>query len=284
MRVSLPPCARGLLCLGVLALPALPVASAAWGQATSEPPGKTAAMARDPAAMTLRDKMVRAYRNLHSYRETVTQRQWKTAPDQASVITIEMRFRRPNRLFLLIDYPQIAQPGRWHLTYACDGKTLIFYNSAKNEFQRVKAPAGLERLALPVSLRGPEFVALLQGADPFADLDKSAIAGYTASFEQSAQHAFDVLRLDLHQDGATRKLRYRLDPKDHLLRGLSLSILPDAGQASPFLDSETVSNVEAEYTQVEMNPRLTDADFTFTPPADAKEKLPAPKKPGAPRG
>jgi hypothetical protein len=80
------------------------------------------------------------------------------------------------------------------------------------------------------------------------------------------------LKLDLQQDGARRTLLYHLDPGDHLLRGLKLSILPDTTDADPFLEPEKASTVEAEYTLVELNPRLPDSDFVFTPPAGAREK------------
>src|SRR5581483_4169131 len=183
-----------------------------------------------------------------------------------------MRFRRPNRLYLDIEYPNLAQPGRWHLIWACDGRTLTFYNSARNEFQRVKAPARLDKLVLANSLRGPEFDLLLRDSDPFAALEKQGVVHTVAGFEQRGAERLDTLRLDIQQEGVKRVLRYRLDPKEGLLRGFTLRITPEPGHSSPFLEEEVAATVEAEYTQVEANPRLADADFTFTPPAGAKEK------------
>ncbi len=234
-------------------------------------PDSSAPLAHDPAAMALRDKLVKTYHDLHSYQEKVTQRQWKRSPEDAAVIEIEMRFRRPNHLYLNVDYPQIARPGRWHLTWACDGKTLTFYNSARNQYQRLKAPEKLDRLVLASALRGPEFDLLLRGSDPFAALEKAGIVRYIAGFEQT-QETRNTLLLDMQQGGAKRLLLYRLDPKDNLLRGFRLQIQPEPGASSPFQDEEVAATVEAEYTQVEANPRLTDQDFAFTPPADAKEK------------
>lgn len=251
--------------------------SPSGAQASPGTPGSPSAIAREPSAMALREKMVRAYRSLRSYRAHVIQRQWKSAPDQASVIEIEFRFQKPNRLYLQVDYPQIAQPGRWHLTWACDGKTLTFYNSARHTFQRIKAPVKLDKLILAGSLRGPEFDLLLRDADPFAALEKTAPVHYTAGFEQQAQEAVNVLQVEAQQEGARRTLRYRLDPESNLLRGFTLRILPDPGTVSPFLEAEEKATVEVEYTQVEANPRLTDADFAFTPPADARETGAAPQ-------
>jgi outer membrane lipoprotein-sorting protein len=251
------------------------VSAVAWpagGQGKANQPNDPSAFARDPAAIALREKMVKAYRGLRAYRARVTQRQWQHSPQDAVVIEIEVRYRKPNRLYLDVDYPQIAQTGRWHLIWACDGKTLTFYNSARAEYQRLKAPARLDRLALASALRGPEFDLLLRDDDPFAALDKAGIVRYTAGFEQSDQDTSDILQLDIQQGEAQRTLRYRLDPKDNLLRGFRLQILPDPGTKSPFLDEEVAATVEAEYIQVEVNPRLTDADFRFTPPAEAKEK------------
>ncbi|HZT42172.1 MAG TPA: hypothetical protein VFA07_08280 [Chthonomonadaceae bacterium] len=231
----------------------------------------------DPAALALRAKMVQTYRSLRSIRETVVQRQWAATPDKASTIKIELRFRRPNRVYLYVDYlPAGRQMGRWQLVFACDGRSLIFYNSAKNEFQRFKAPATLENLVLPASLREPEIPILLKNSDPFAELEKTALVRYTSSFVNSSDgkqgpSAFDVLLLDVRQGGADRQLRYSLAASDHLLYRWSLAIRPDSGPVSPFQEAETASSVTAEYTQVEANPRLTDADFTFTPPPVAKE-------------
>ncbi|HLK59996.1 MAG TPA: hypothetical protein VKU00_25775 [Chthonomonadaceae bacterium] len=230
-----------------------------------------APLTSDPAALALRARMLRSYRSLRAIRETIVQRQWTSDPQKASTLQITLRFRRPNRVYLNVDYPQIGQPGRWYLTFACDGRTLIFYNSARNEFQRLKAPATLENIQLPASLREPEIVLLLKNVDPFAELDRSGVTRASASFENTGPAAYDILQMDAHQEGADRRLRYRLDPKDHLLRGWSLAIQPDAGPPSPFRAAETAANVTAEYTQVEVDPRLADGDFAFTPPAGAKE-------------
>ena len=60
--------------------------------------------------------------------------------------------------------------------------------------------------------------------------------------------------------------------------------MPDTTEPDPFLEPEAPSTLEAIYTVVDVNPRLPDADFMFTPPAGAKEKqaespaLAAPKK------
>lgn len=266
----------GFLMASGLGMAAIPVM--ARGQQAGAP------LPSDPAAVALRAKMVQTYRSLRAFRETVVQRQWTDSPDKATTINIELRFRRPNYVYLNVDYPRIGQPGRWHLTFACDGRSLTLYNSARNEFQRVKAPANLEDVRLPGALREPEITLLLKNSDPFAELEKSAIVRYTSSFEdftdvKQGPESFDVLTLDVRQDGAERQLRYHLDPKDHLLRGWTLAIRPDTGPPSPFKESETAANVTAEYTQVEANPHLTDADFTFTPPVGAKE-VPAPRHKG----
>ncbi len=234
------------------------------------PPASTG-VPRDPASSALREKMVRGYRDLHSYREQVVQTQWAKTREDATQIRIDFRFQKPNRFYLNVDYPGITTSGRWHLTYACDGKTLVLYNSAKNAFQRVKAPAKLDTLVLPGSLRGPEFLTLLRETDPIAELEKDALVKYAASYESGAQGNVDVLKLDIQQENAARVLRYRLDPKDHLVRGFTLNITPDPGQSSPFLDPEKPSTVESIYSTVELNPRLNASDFTFTPPAGAKE-------------
>lgn len=227
---------------------------------------------RDPASLALRDTMVKAYRDLRGIHERITQKQWKTAPDQALTLEIEFRFRKPNLLYLSIDYPYVVKPGRWQLTYACNGKTLTIYNSARNEFQTIKAPARLDKLALPLALRGPEFAALLRDASPFDDLEKSAIVRYSEAFESVEGQPIRVLKLELQQDGAKRVLRYRLDPKDNLIRGLFLGITPDPNAVDPFADPETASALEAHYTLLETNPHFTSEDFRFTPPAGAVEK------------
>lgn len=252
--------------------------SPAQGQKTASREKSDAPTTSDPAALALRDKMIRAYRDLRSYHEKVTQKQWKDSPDKAVTLEIEMRYRAPNRLFLRVDYPEVAQEGRWYLVLACDGKNLTLFNSAKNEFQRVKAPARLDRIALPASLRGPEFPLLLRDTNPFAELEKQATVRYSEAFEKSLTGATDNLKLDLAQDGAKRVLLYRLAPTDHLLRGLRLSIQPDTTVPDPFLEPETASTLEADYTLVEINPRLPDSEFIFTPPAGAREK----PKPAAP--
>jgi outer membrane lipoprotein-sorting protein len=247
-------------------------ASPMRGQSAPEKSQSSPILTQDPVATALRARMVRAYRGLRSYRARVTQRQWKSTPTNAPVIAITMRFRRPNRLYLDIEYPNLALPGRWHLVWACDGRTLTFYNSARNEFQRVKAPARLDKLVLANSLRGPEFDLLLRDSDPFAALEKRGVVHTVAGFEQRGVERLDTLQLDIPQEGVKRVLRYRLDPKEGLLRGFTLRITPEPGYRSPFLEEEVAATVEAEYTQVEANPRLADADFAFTPPAGAKEK------------
>jgi hypothetical protein len=225
----------------------------------------------DPAATLLRDRIVRAYRDLRSLHELVSQRQWTGTADGATTINFELRFRRPNRLYLAIDYPNVDGPGRWELVYACDGKTLTVYNSALDEYQSVRAPARLDRLALPQSLRGPEFAALLHNAGPFNDVDKSAVVRYSESAESGEGGAWRTLRIDLQRDGARRSLRYRLGPRDNLVHGLSLSIVPDAGTVNPFADPVILSSVDATYSLVEAHARFGDADFRFVPPAGARE-------------
>src|SRR5262249_37591277 len=156
------------------------IALPAGGQGKADKPDDSPALARDPAAIALREKMVKAYRGLRAYRAKVVQRQWQHSPQDAAIIEIEVRYRKPNRFYLDVDYPQIAQPGRWHLIWACDGKTLLFYNSARGEYQRLKAPDRLDRLVLASALRGPEFDLLLRDTDPFAALEKIGIVRYTA--------------------------------------------------------------------------------------------------------
>lgn len=232
---------------------------------------------RDPASIALRDKMLNSYRDLHSIHEKITQKQWKSSPDDALEIEIEFRFRKPNLMYLSIDYPNVTKPGRWRLIYACNGKMLTIYNSARNTYQSVKAPGKLDKIVLPSALRGPEFVALLRETSPFDNLEKSAVVRYSEALEAGEGQPMRVLKLDVQQDGAKRTLRYRMDPKDNLVRGLTLGIVPDPNAVNPFTDPETASTVEARYTQVEVNPRFAADDFAFTPPPGATEKKPEPK-------
>src|SRR4029453_295343 len=132
----------------------------------------------DPAALKLREKMVRAYRGLRAYRAQVTQREWTASPALAATTEITVRFREPNRLYLNVDYPPAENRPRWHLTFACDGKTLTLYDGSTNEFQRVKAPPRLDSVVLPQPLQWPEFDLLLRDSDPFAALEKTASVTY----------------------------------------------------------------------------------------------------------
>jgi hypothetical protein len=244
----------------------------AHGQKRPEAPEANAQSARDPASIALRDKMMKAYHDLHAIHEKITQRQWKSSREDALTLEIDFRYRKPNRLYLAIDYPFVDRQGRWQLVYACDGKTLTVYNGARNEYEILKSPAHLDRLLLPQALRGPEFTALLRDASPFDELEKAAIVRYAEAFEETTEGSWHTLKLELQQDGAKRTLRYRLSPKDNLVRGFTLSILPDADTGNPFADPEVRSNVEARYSVVDTNPRFTEADFHFNPPGDAKEK------------
>ena len=240
----------------------------------TEPQELSPLAARDPAAIALRDRMLRAYRDLNAVHEKISQRQWKTNPEDALTVDVDLRFRRPNRLYLAIDYPYVDKAGRWQLIYACDGKTLTVYNSARNEYQAAKAPARLDRLVLPQALRGPEIVALLRDTSPFDLLEKTAVVRYGEAVENTTEGEWHTLKLDLQQDGAKRILRYRLGLKDNLVHGFTLAIVPDADTGNPFADPEVRSNVEAKYTVVDTNPRFADADFRFSLPAGAKEQKP----------
>jgi len=248
------------------------LAPSAQCQKKPEAPKTNAQSARDPAAVALRDKMVRVYRDLHAVHEKITQRQWKSSREDALTLEIEFRYRKPNHLYLAVDYPFVDKAGRWQLVYACDGKTLTIYNGARNEYETAKSPARLDRLILPQALRCPEIIALLRDASPFDELEKAAIVRYSEVFEDTAEGSWHTLKMDLQQDGARRTLRYRLGPKDNLIHGVALSILPDADTGNPFADSEVQSNVEAKYTLIDTNPRFTGADFHFSPPSDAKEQ------------
>ncbi len=255
------------------------ISTAAHGQHAARPPDKDVLAGRDPAAIALRDKMVKTYRDLNGINEKITQRQWKSRPEEALTIEIEFRFRKPNRLYLNVDYPNVGRPGRWQLVYSCDGRTLTVYNSANNEYETARSPAHLDRLILPQALRCPEFAVLLREVSPFDDLEKSAIVRYSEAFEEDSDGPRHTLRLDLQQDGAKRALRYRTGMKDYLVHGFSLTIVPDEDAVSPFADPEVRSTVEARYTLVESNPRFTDADFRFNPPTGATERKPSPKVP-----
>ena len=274
------PLSRAGICRLALCASAV-LASAAHGQ-NKAPASNTSG--RDPASMALRDKMIKSYRDLHGIREKITQKQWQSSPDQALDIEIEFRYRKPNLLYLSIDYPNVGKPGRWKLTYACNGKTLTVYNSARNEYQSVKAPGKLDRIVLPAALRGPEFILLLRDASPFDDLEKSALVRYSEALESPDGQAMHTLRLDIQEDGAKRTLRYRMDPKDNLVRSLALGIVPDPNAVNPFADPENPSTVEARYTLVEINPRFLKDEFAFTPPVGATEKKPQKKTAeGAPK-
>jgi outer membrane lipoprotein-sorting protein len=264
-----------VLAAGVLLAMICAALSVAHAQNTSpKPPDSPALLPHDPAAMKLRAQTVSAYRGLTSYRARMTQKEWKTTPAIAATTEITFRFRRPNRLYLNVDYPasENEKRGPWHLTFACDGKTLTLYDSSANEFQRIKAPPQLGLVALPHSLSWPEFDILLRGVDPFAELDKTATTNYRSAFESSPQGVFNVLLMDAQQNGVQRSARYRLDPKDHLLRSLTLTTVVGPSQGSLFPSAEQNGTIESVYLSVEANPRLADADFAFTPPADAKEK------------
>ena len=263
----MPVLSRLLLSAGILSLFVANPSPLRADNATPPDP----AVPRDPASSALREKMVRGYHALHSYREQVVQSQWAKSREDAKQIRIDFRYQKPNRFYLNVDYPEVTATGRWHLTYACDGKTLTLYNSARNTFQRIKAPAKLDMLVLPGSLRGPEFSVLMREADPLSELEKDSLVKYATSYEAGEQGNADVLKMDIQQDNARRILQYRLDPKDHLVRGFTLTITPDPGQTSPFLDAERPSTVEAAYGGVELNPRLKDSEFTVVLPADAKE-------------
>ncbi len=264
------------LCLLLAGLtPTLP----AFAQQALVPAETGAPLPSDPAAIALRDRVVRSYHEVRALHEKVTQRQWKIRPEDALTVEIELRYRKPNRLYLAIDYPQIGQAGRWQLIYACDGKSLTVYNGARNEFQTVKSPARLDRLVLPQALRGPEFAALLRDASPFEALEKSAPIRYSESLEERVGASWHALKLDLHQEGARRTIRYQVGLKDSLIHGFTISILPDLDAASPFLDPEVKSGVEATYTLVDTAPHFTDADFRFSPPVGAKEDKPRQIKP-----
>jgi len=244
--------------------------------AQAKPVPKEAAdhLGSDPAAVKLRDRLIKAYRELPAIHERVTQRQWKSSPDEALTIEIELRYRKPNRLFLSVDYPQVGNDGHWQLVYACDGKTLTAYNSARNEFQTTKAGPRLDRLILPQSLRGPEFIALFRDNSPFGEIEQSESVRYSEAFETSAEASWHTLRIDLHQDGAKRTLRYQIGPKDNIVHRLTLAIVPDSEDAGPFADPEVKSNIEANYTLVDTSPHFTDADFRFIPPKGATEIKP----------
>jgi len=241
----------------------------------AQKPPKTAQAAPgipDPAALALRDRVAAAYRDVRSLHEKVTQRQWTIRPENALTITYELRFRRPNKIYLAIDYPEVGKDGRWQLIYACDGKTLTVYNSARNEYQSVKSPARLDRVVLPATLRGPEFIALLRDISPFEQIEKSAAVRYSEIFETGPDGSRHALRLDLRQDSADRTLNYRLGAKDNLVHGYSITILPEPDSGNPFADPEVRSSVLATYDLIDTSPRFSDSDFRYAPPAGAKER------------
>jgi outer membrane lipoprotein-sorting protein len=271
-NLPLPVNLHRLACVALAAAPLICAPRFASSQAQTDPSRPPALSTPDPAAAALRDRMVRAYRSVRAIHEKVTQRQWETRPEDALTLEIELRYRKPNRLYLAIDYPNVSQPGRWQLIYACDGKTLTVYNGARNEYETVKSPSRLDRLILPQALRGPEFITLLRDVSPFDALEKSAIVEYGESADTIGDSQWRTLKLALRQDGAKRALRYRIGPKDFLVYGLTLSVVPDEDSASPFTEPEVRSGLEATYTLVDTNPRFTDADFRFTPPSGAKER------------
>src|SRR5690349_9377811 len=102
---------RPLLC-GLALTVGLFMLPSAQAQKTGEADRQSLQAAQDPAALALRDKLIKSYRELHSFREKVTQKQWKTDPQKALAIEIELRWRSPNRLYLNVDYPEIAEAGR----------------------------------------------------------------------------------------------------------------------------------------------------------------------------
>lgn len=236
--------------------------------ALTPPPGAMKSTSKtftagDPETLALRASLGRAYRRLHGFRETVTQRQWESDPQAASWVRLDLRFERPNRIYLRMDYPRVTDAGRWEWVVACDGRMLTLYDGLRRRYTRRRAPDTLAALPLPQAYRGPELALLIADTDPFTGANAAA---YQASYEDGANGSFRVLRMEAHQEGHHATVRYWLDPSSLLVRRLRLDVEPEGQSASPFLSLQAPGHVEAEYTAIEPNPRFAASDFAFKPP------------------
>jgi outer membrane lipoprotein-sorting protein len=265
-------------------LPALIAAAALMGLH----PGSAGAQAgkRDPKVQALFDQMIAAYRALPAFQEKIS---FKYAIDAEGLIrdplptVIDVKAQKPNKLN--ISYTEKSPEGKMvQHQIVSDGANLWAWHSDSNTYTKVKAPSNFTQIDLPLVLGSPEFDVYFRGADPFQRLQLPANLLTVGAPGKIGEIATDLVEGKLAQAGVpiTATFKLQFGQKDHFVR----SVLFEGGGRG-LVNTKPISfRLEAVYDLINPAPTFTAADFTFTPPAGAKQEQarpPAPKfgdKPG----
>jgi peroxiredoxin len=235
------------------------------GQATA--PGRTAKTKSHSKADDLLKQMADYFGNLPAFSCRVESNfELKTKDrDNKSNTKMTVRLQRPNRLALIVD------DGVMGMTVISDGKELTQYLPMNKRYAVTEAPHGLEGLTdvdaeLPITMLGTSDVVIPTSAAEFyrnlmdgvmkSDfLGQEKVGNVVCNHCRFIQDDFDW---DIWIDAG----------KQPLVHKVSLDLAKQLADAGPQMKDAKI-NYAVTFSEWNVSPKFTPADFTFTPPAGA---------------
>jgi outer membrane lipoprotein-sorting protein len=231
----------------------------------------------DPKVEAMFEQAVATYKSASALREKVTIKYDINSPvpilESAQPVSVELLAQKPNKLNL--SYALKDQAGKiTRHQIVSDGATVTTWRGDTNTFTQAKAPAKFPEV--PAILDLPELDMFLRGGNPFGKLKVPArllVVGDPVKVKSMDKGAEKETELDVVQgtvvvSDVSLKTLFRMlfNPKDRVVRGM---LFQGEGIYTP-TQKPMSFKIDAVYDLVELNPKVTAADFTFAPPDGAK--------------
>ncbi len=243
----------------------------------------SASYASAQSRQTTLNDLLKRYADAQSYSQTVSVNYRETARGTQSGfgLVVDMKYQRPNKLSLKITGPITGE-----IMAVSDGKSMLVYRSKTGLFNRLPAPASIAEFAkamLQFGISGEADVyhflqrppasafqnvrkgsdALVNGAACTVLLaqmpSKNLIQGYTARVKLFLDKTSGFLRKsEIAFTGVPRRVSVRTKLKGK----------PAIAEGTMKTDRLIVNTV----LKLDANPRLSDADFAYSPPKGAVEQ------------
>ena len=234
--------------------------------ARTPPPAAPAPAAIDPKVTALFGQAVAAHQALSALSATITIASTGNGPASAQTATVE--FLKPGKAKITL-----SRGGGPADLLLSDGARIIAYDVKAKKYRAQPVPAGANAIAVVLSQAHARLAQVM--AEPTILNQLLAQPGVTAKLGAPG-NAIDtvIATLPIPQGGAIQ-IAFDLGKDDHLVRRLSETVNITSGpKPQTFTLTETVTALSAA-------PKLTAADFRFTPPVGVTKIADTPAKAGA---
>jgi len=247
------------------------IAPVMQAQSAAAPRPSATATAQTPAAtdadiQALLSQVAGAYRKVTAISLTITMTQGSAPGEHKSTTTLTLK--RPALLTAEITTEADVR----HVVG--DGKT-VCSDSSKDKTKYIKQPASeIDAVVQVLARNGGAGVGLLPILLASPDAEKHIIPGSPRSLRRLEDQTIgndncDVIAAVIGNEQQSSKFQFAFGKSDHLLRQLTMG--PDSEGAKP--------GVIETYSNISLQPAVTDATFTYTPAAGATATEPPKPQP-----